>query len=122
MSTRSLVVGAALAAAMLMATSVGASANLVFCMSDPPVQVVTAGGHYLTVNNMVYLPAGSEQVMNDVGDTASSAPDGRGGTLVTVNVFVPVQAHVVSSVNRFGVSAAANGVEVVTLHLDVPIT
>ena len=125
MKAKGLVVGGLgglLAAGMLMATSVVASANVVFCESDPPVQVISPGGNYLTVNNMVYLPAGSHLLMDDVSDTASAQRDGHGGTLVTVNVFVPVQAHVVSSINRFGVSAAKNGYDVVTLYLDVPIS
>jgi hypothetical protein len=125
MKARSAVVvgmGGLLAGVMLMATSVAASANLVWCMSDPPVQVVTPGGHTLTVNNQVYLSAAARHLLNNVTDTASAAADGRGGTLVTVHVFVPGAAHVVSSVNRYGISAAKDGSSVVTLTLDVPIT
>lgn len=122
MKARSLVVGGLLAGAMLVATSAGASANFAFCMDDPPVQVETFGGHNLTVNAQVYLPSGSQQLMNEVSDYASARPDGKGGTLVTVNVFVPAPAHVVASVNRFHVSAAGNGNDVVTLLLDVPIS
>ena len=125
MKARSAVVvgmGGLLAGVMLMATSVAASANLVWCMSDPPVQVVTPGGHSLTVNNQVYLSAAARHLLNNVTDTASAAADGRGGTLVTVHVFVPGAAHVVSSVNRYGISTAKDGSTVVTLTLDVPIT
>jgi len=125
MRARSAVVvgmGGLLAGVMLMATSVAASANFVWCMSDPPVQVVTPGGHALTVNNQVYLSAAARHLMNNVTDTASAAADGHGGTLVTVHVFVPGAAHVVSSVYRYGLSAANDGSGVVTLTLDVPIT
>ena len=125
MKARSAVVvglGGLLAGVMLMATSVAASANLVWCMSDPPVQVVTPGGHTLTVNNQVYLSASALHLMDNVSDTASAAPDGRGGTLVTVQVFVPGAARVVSSVYRYGISAVKYGSTVVTLTLDVPIT
>ena len=125
MKARSAVVvglGGLLAGVMLMATSVAASANLVWCMSDPPVQVVTPGGHVLTVNNQVYLSASALHMMDTVSDTASAAPDGRGGTLVTVQVFVPGAARVVSSVYRYGISAVKYGSTVVTLTLDVPIT
>lgn len=125
MKARSAVVvamGGLLAGVMLMATSVAASANFAWCMSDPPVQVVTPGGHILTVNNQVYLSAAARHLMNNVTDTANAAADGRGGTLVTVHVFVPGPAHVVSSVNRYGISAANDGSGVVTLTLDVPIT
>jgi hypothetical protein len=125
MKARSAVVvgmGGLLAGVMLMATSIAASANFVWCMSDPPVQVVTPGGHTVTVNNQVYLSASARHLMNTVTDTASAAADGRGGTLVTVHVFVPGSAHVVSSVNRYAISAAKDGITVVTLTLDVPIT
>lgn len=122
MKARSLVVGGLLAGAMLMATSGGASANFAFCMDDPPVQVVTPGGHNITVNAQVYLPAGSQELMDQVSDSASARPDGRGGTLITVSVFVPAPAHVVASVNRYRVSAAGDGDGVVTLLLDVPIS
>lgn len=122
MKARSLVVGGLVAGAMLVSTSVGASANVVFCMSDPPVQVVTPGGHTLTVNNQVYLPPGSMKLMNNVTDDASAQPDGHGGTLITVVVYVPAAARVVASVNRFAVTAVGYGTGVVTLHLDVPIS
>jgi hypothetical protein len=114
--------GGLFAGAMLIATAAGAAANFAFCMDDPPVTAVTPGGHYVTVNTQVYLPAGSEQLLNDVYAVASTQPDGRGGTLVTVNVYVPAQAHVVASVNRYQVSATGDGDGVVTLHLDLPIS
>jgi hypothetical protein len=125
MKAKSLVVGGLgglLAGVMLVATSAVASANVVFCEADPPVQLVTPGGSYLTVNNQVYLPAGSQLLMREVTDEVSARADGKGGTLITVNVFVPVEAYVVSSVNRFGISAAKKGRNVVTIFLDVPIS
>ena len=122
MKTKSLVLGGLLAGVMVVATSVSASANLVWCMDDPPVTLTTPGGHNLTVNNQVTLPAGSQQLKNDVTDTVIARPDGRGGTLLTVNVFVPAPAHVVSSVYRYKVSTQNYGSSVVTLFLDVPVT
>lgn len=122
MKARSLVLGGLLAGAMLMTTAVAASANIVFCMDDPPVQVVSPGGHNLTVNNQVYLSAGSQQLKNNVTDQASAQPDGHGGTLITDNVFVPAPARVIASVNRYQVSAEGSGTTVVTLFLDVPIS
>jgi hypothetical protein len=122
MKAKSLVLGGVVAAAMLAATSVGASANVAFCMSDPPIQVVTPGGHTVTVNNQVYLPAGSMLLKNNVTDDASAQPDGHGGTLITVHVYVPAAARVVASVYRYGVTAASSGFSVVTLHLDVPVS
>ena len=125
MKARSVVVGGfggLVAGAMFMASSVGASANFAFCESDPPVQVVTPGGHNLQVNSQVFLAHGSQQLASAVTETASAQPDGKGGTLITVSVFLPVSAHVVASVNRYKVSAAGDGSGVLTLVLDVPIS
>jgi hypothetical protein len=122
MKARSFVVGGLLAGAMLMATSVGASANFAWCMSDPPIQVVTPGGHNLTVNNMVYLPPYALHLKNSVTDSATVQPDGRGGTLITVHVVVPAPSHVVSSEARYQVRSEKDGSNVITLYLDVPIT
>ena len=122
MKARSFVVGGLLAGAMVMATSVGASANFVWCMSDPPIQVVTPGGHNLTVNNMVYLPPYALHLKKKVTDSATVQPDGHGGTLITVHVFVPAPSHVVSSEARYQVRSEKYGSNVISLSLDVPIT
>jgi hypothetical protein len=112
---------------MLVAGSATASANVAWCLSDPPIQLVTPGGHNIAVNNMIYLPPMYRHVTSEVTDTASAQPDGQGGTLVTVNVRIPSgvsQGHVVSSENRYQVSSEAGGAGgvVVTLYLDVPIS
>src|SRR4029077_16788884 len=46
---------AMIAAVRAMAGGTAASAHVVFCMYDPPIQVVTPGGANLTVNTTVYL-------------------------------------------------------------------
>jgi len=120
-----LVVGTLAAGLMLVAGQATASANVVWCLFDPPIELVTPGGHNITVNNMVYLPPMYRHVLREVNDEASAVPDGHGGTLVTVNVRIPSgisHAYVVSSNNRYQVSteAGAGGGGVVTLHLDVP--
>ncbi len=122
-----LVVGTLAAGMMLVAGPATASANVAWCLSDPPIQLVTPGGHNIAVNNMIYLPPMYRHVMSQVTDGASAKPDGHGGTLVTVNVRIPSgvsQAHVVSSENRYQVSSEAGGEGgvVVTLYLDVPIS
>lgn len=122
MKARTLVVGGLLAGVMVIATSIVASANLVFCMDDPPVQVVTPGGHNLTVHNQVSMPAGSQQLLNDVTDQATAQPDGHGGTLITDTVYLPAPARVVASVNKYNVRATGSGTTVVILLLDVPIS
>jgi hypothetical protein len=122
MKARSLVVSGLLAGVMLLPTSVAVSANFAWCMSDPPVLVTSPGGNNLMVNNQVYLPAGSLSLMDEVFDSATARPDGHGGTLLTVQVFVPAPSRVVSSVYRYRVSAQGYGSGVVTLFLDVPVT
>jgi hypothetical protein len=122
MKARSLVVACAAVGAMFVAGSGSASANLAWCVSDPPVHVVTPGGSNLTINNMVYLPAGAQHLQNQISDGATVASDGNGGTLVTVHVYVPAAAHVISSEHRFGLSTEGDGTSVITLYLDVPIT
>lgn len=111
-----------LAGGVLVATSVGASANVTWCMSDPPINLTTPGGHNIVVNNMVYLPPYALHLKNGVTDGASAQADGHGATLVTVRVYVPAEAHVVSSENRYQVRSERDGSSVVTLYLDVPIT
>jgi hypothetical protein len=95
-------------------------------MYDPPVQVVTPGGHHLTVNNMITMSSADRDIAKRVTDDATTAPDGVGGTLITVHVNIPQGAHgasVVSTNHRYEVSETAgtsNGGVVLTLVLDVP--
>ena len=119
---RNVVFGLVAAVGMLVAGSIGASANISWCISDPPVGVVSPGGQNLTVNTQVYLPPGSQHLKSQIQDRAVTSPDVSGGTLITVYVTVPVQSHIVSSVNRFGISAQADGSGVVTLYLHVPVS
>ena len=121
MKAKSVVVGAVGAGAMLFAGGGGASANMAWCVTDPPIQVVTPGGHNLLVNNLVYLPPYAMHLKGQVTDDAKAEPDGRGGTLITLYVHVPAHSHVVSSDNRYRVTTARDGSELITLYLDVPI-
>lgn len=74
----------------------------------------------MTVNSTVYLPAGSNSLKNDVSESAVTAPDGRGGTLITLYVHVPATAHVVASVRSAHISTSADGGPNLTLYLDIP--
>jgi hypothetical protein len=114
-----------IAAMLSLAGEVTASAHVVFCMYDPPIQVVTPGGHYLSVNNTIYLPPSQRHVADHFVATATATADGRGGTLIAVHIQVASgvsYAHVVSSVQRFQVAAGGGGSggTVVSLDLDVP--
>src|SRR6266566_5169372 len=71
---------AVMVAAMLsLAGEVTASAHVVFCMYDPPIQVVTPGGHYLSVNNTIYLPPNERHVAAHFAATATIPPTGTAG-------------------------------------------
>jgi hypothetical protein len=125
MRKRALVVGALTAGLLAVSGPGTASANLMWCVSDPPIQVVTPGGHYLMVNNMIYLSPADRHKAKLITNAAGVAPNGRGGTLITVNVFIPATihgAHIVSSNYRYRVTNAGDGSggRVVTLILDVP--
>jgi len=120
-----IVPAAMMAAALLIAGEASASANVEWCVYDPPVQVVTPGGTYLMVNNSIYLPPYDRHLASHFPATATVASDGHGGTLITVHVQIASgvsSAHVVSSQNRFQVSSPGNGAggTVVTTYLDVP--
>ena len=126
MRNRTVVVGA-LAAGLLVAGGQGtASANVGWCLYDPPIQVVTPGGHNLSVNNMVYLSPVDRHLASGITDDASAVSDGRGGSLITVHVRIPQGTHganVVSNNFRYRVtdtSSTPGGGTVVTLLLDVP--
>src|SRR2546430_2367351 len=125
MKARSVVTGVAAAMAMGIGGTGSASANIMWCSADPPATPVTRAGANLRVNPYVtVLQPGVHHRSHFRGD-ASTAPDGRGGTLITVHVYLPAglsSARVTSSVNRYQVSASAVGAggSVVSLYLDVP--
>ena len=126
MRIRGVVVGALAAGLVVLGGQVAASANVVWCTFDPPVHVVTPGGSHLTVNNMITMSLVDKDIAKLVTDDATTAPDGVGGTLITVHVHIPPGAHganVVSTNHRYGAtttsSTPAGGV-VLTLELDVP--
>jgi hypothetical protein len=126
MSKRVVVVGALAAGLLVLGGQGVASANVMWCLSDPPIQVVTPGGHNLSVNNMIYLSPVDRHIAKQITAGASAAADGKGGSLITVRVYIPSGAHgasVVSSNYRYRVTktdATRDGGTVLTLTLDVP--
>ena len=125
--TRILPAAAVIAAAFSFAGVMPASAMVLWCESDPPIQVATPAGTILTVNNMIYVPIYDMHLASHFPVSATAASDGAGGTLITVHVQVAwgvSLAHVVSSENRFQVASPGEGTGgmVVTTYLDVPIT
>jgi hypothetical protein len=125
MKFRSVLLGGLLAGTLFVGGSGAASANMVWCMSDPPIQLVTPGGHYVVVNNMIYLPPQALHLKNQITDDAVATSDGKGGTFITVHVHVPAtagRAHVISSENRFQTTTQRDGDSTITLYLDIPLT
>ena len=125
MKARRLVFASLLAGGLSIVAGGPASANLVWCIADPPISVQTASGGNLTVNTTVYLDKASVNLKNDVQESATTAPDGHGGTLITVQVQLPqsvTSARVVASVNKYKVSTSGTGTggDVITLYLDAP--
>jgi hypothetical protein len=126
MSRRVLLIGALAAGMLVLGGQGAATANVMWCMSDPPIPVVTPGGHNLMVNNMVYLSVTDRHLAKLITDDAVVAPNGRGGTLITVHVYIPAAVHgalVVSSNYRYevqDVNSTPGGGRVLTLRLDVP--
>jgi len=125
---KAVVVGALVAGLLVAGGQGAASANVMWCVMDPPIQVVTPGGHSLSVNNMVYLSPVDRHLATRITDYASAISDGKGGTLITVHVVIPQGAHgasVVTNNFRYRVtdtSGAPGGGTVLTLQLDVPIS
>jgi len=126
MRKRGVAVGALTAGLLVLGGQVAASANVLWCIFDPPVQVVTPGGRHLTVNNTITLSSVDKDLAKLVTDDATTTPDGVGGTLITVHVNIPQGAHganVVSTNHRYKVTATSStpsGGVVLTLELDVP--
>jgi hypothetical protein len=123
---RRVLVGALAAGMFVLGGQGAASANVLWCDGDPPIAVVTPGGHNLMVNNMVYLSVTDRHLASLITDSATTQPNGRGGTLITVHVYIPEAIHgafVVSSNYRYEVqdsSSTPGGGRVLTLTLDVP--
>src|SRR5690348_14200041 len=125
MKARSVVGGVVAALAMVVGGAVVASANIAWCLEDPPVQVQTPTGTNLTVNVSVAVPQYQAKYINDVNVQATTAPDGAGGTLITVDVAVPATistANVSVTVKKYKIvdSVTIPGGGTTTLHLDVP--
>ena len=126
MSKRVFVLGALASGLLVFGGQAAGSANVMWCLSDPPIQVVTPGGHYLSVNNMIYLSPVDRHIARQITDDATAAPDGRGGSLITVHVHIPAGAHgagVVSNNYRYRVAQSGGtpgGGIVLTFKLDVP--
>ena len=127
MKARSVVVGVVAAVGLLVGGAGSASANIAWCLSDPPVQVSTPTGTNLTVNVGVAVPQGQAKYINSVVVDAVTQADVSGGTLITVNVSVPSSisvANVSAGVKKYKISTSTTvpGGSSTTLYLVVPTT
>lgn len=125
MRLRSVLAAAIAAVGIVVAAPGGASANVLWCVSDPPDQTSTPSGTNLTVNLTLYASSSDRHQLNSVTDQIVTSTDGAGGTLVTVYVFVPSTIDslvAVAQVQRYGESATGSGGagSTITLTLDVP--
>jgi hypothetical protein len=125
MRLRTLLVAGALTAGLMAALPSTASANILWCVGDPPVQVITPGGHNLVVNNYLYVSPAYRHLARNVTADGYAIPDGALGTLVTVHVHVPAglsHLFVVSAQQHYRVttSGGGDGGSEITLSLDVP--
>jgi hypothetical protein len=125
MNARRVVGGVVAAGTMLVAGASAGVANIAWCLDDPPVQVQTSSGTNLTVNTTIFAPKDEATAVAASTVTAVTAPDGRGGTLVTVYVALDPgisTATVLAQVKRYhvGASASGQGGTTVTITLDVP--
>jgi hypothetical protein len=120
---KTVLAGGAVACGLLAASPAGASANIMWCAGDPPAQLSSPSGTNFTVNTQVYTSDLKQHVSQQITEEVTSAPDGRGGTLVTVEVFGPAgqSMTVIASVNKYKVTGQASGVGDVTVTLDVPL-
>jgi hypothetical protein len=125
MSLKKFLGGMAAAGGLLVAAPVGAAANVMWCVGDPPVQVTSSAGTQFVVNTQVYASTKHSALKHSDTVTATSVSDGSGGTLVTVEVTGPAGEYmtVVASVTtaHAKISSQASGTGDVTVVLDVPI-
>jgi hypothetical protein len=120
---KTVLAGGAVACGLLAASSTVVSANVMWCVGDPPVQMSSPSGTNFTVGTQIFTSGNKQHLSQQVDEIVTSTPDGHGGTLVTVEIQGPAgQAMtVVASVNKYKVSGQASGVGDVVVTLDVPV-
>jgi len=125
MRARRFAIATVAAAFLAVAAASPASANLAWCVYDPPVKVVSPAGSNLLVNTYVYYPKVSKHIAPRVTVEASADASSTGGTTITVRVYVPRgdgTIHVVVTSQRYKITEEQDGAEgsVMTFTLDVP--
>src|SRR5258708_27454746 len=72
---------AVIAAALSFAGVAPASAMVLWCESDPPIQLVTPAGTNITGNNQIYAPRDAMHLSPPLPASAPALSDGHGGAL-----------------------------------------
>jgi hypothetical protein len=124
MRLKTVLAGVTVACGLTAASTAGATANIMWCVGDPPAQVSSASGTQFNVNTQIYSTV-AHQHLSQYLETVTTTPDGSGGTLVTVDVEGPAGQYftVVASVHKGKgtISAQSSGTGEVFVVLDVPI-
>ncbi|HZQ50356.1 MAG TPA: hypothetical protein VFB69_08615 [Candidatus Dormibacteraeota bacterium] len=123
MRLKTVFVGGAVACGLSVAAPAVASANVMWCVGDPPVQMSSPSGTNFTVSTQIFTTGNKQHLSQLVDEKVTSVSDGHGGTLVTVEIIGPAgqPMTVVASVNKYKVSGQASGVGDVSVTLDVPV-
>jgi hypothetical protein len=123
MKLKTLLAGGAIACGLTAASTAVASANIMWCVGDPPVQMSTASGTNFTVGTQIFTSGNKQHLSHQLTELVTSVPDGHGGTLVTVEISGPAgqQMTVEAAVQKYKVTGRASGTGDVIVTLDVPV-
>jgi hypothetical protein len=78
MRFRKLVLAGGVAGALMAAVPGGASANIMWCVGDPPAQLTTSTGTRFVVNTYVYAEGPHSKLASLTTVDATAAPDAAG--------------------------------------------
>jgi hypothetical protein len=125
MRVKRLLLAGVIAAGLVLAGPGTASAHLVFCAGDPPVNLTTPGGHNVTVNNYLYVSPAYRHLASQVTADGFAEANGAGSSRLVVHIHIPgglSGLYVVSNEQRFHVTSTGTGRggTDITLTLDVP--
>jgi hypothetical protein len=119
--------GAAVAMLGALATSQPASAINVICMDDPPVHLLSPAGNPIEINNYVIYSPSDRHLAHHAQVFGYTEPDGHGGTLAHVFVFLPgggnesVSVHSVNHQTQSASEGKAGWGGFTEVDVDVPI-
>ena len=98
-----------------------------WCETDPPVSVVTAGGHHVTVNNFLGTTRANRHLLERAVVFGYAEPAGEGASTIHVFVVLPkggsAYVRATSKSGRFDQVTESTGRwgDVIQLELTVPV-